>query len=344
MDKMDKKNLRLYWGENFCPKQKLVKQVLKKAGDQALAKIHQYPGEIQTETIKALAKYHRLKENQMILGNGIENLIHLIARSYIKKETTIISLSPSFPVYETAAINYGGIYREIPIKINQTFTAAEITKKITKTEIFFLAYPNNPTGQYILSVNKLGKILDEYRGLLVIDECYFGIGDQTAINLVNKYENLIVLRSFSKNLGLAGLRFGYAVSCEKIINQLKKYSTEIEADSLNIFSCYIAQAIVPYIKLLTKGFNKFKEEFIKKLKKIKEIKIIATHTSFILIKLTENKDCKKIIRKLAKNYKIFLKDTSNHENFAQNILVFAVPEKKHWNYFLKSLKEIINEF
>lgn len=337
-----KKYLKLFWGENFYQKPKSVISALEKAVDHALDIINEYPGAIQNNLIKSLAIYHNLKGNQFVLGNGIESLIHLVARSYVKNGTKVAFLSPTFGVYKIVTINYGGIIEEIPLTINQTFTANKLYEKIKKTLIFFLAYPNNPTGHYIAPITEVKKFLVKYQGFLIVDECYFGIGKKTTIDLINKFDNLIVLRSLSKNVGLAGLRFGYAVSNKKNIDRLKKFSKNIEEDQLNIFSCLIAQAILPFHKLLIKNFNRFKAGFLKKLNQIPGIEIIPTNTTFVLVKVTKHKNSQQIIKKLAIKYKIFVKNTIVYDNFPKHVLMFAVPKKSDWNYFFQSLTEVVN--
>lgn len=173
-----------------------------------------------------------------------------------------------------------------------------------------------------------------------MDECYYGIGNQTALSLLKKHQNIIILRSFSKTLGLAGLRFGFAISHKQNINILEKFSSQIEVDQLNIFSCLLALEILPLMDCLVKGFVKYKNDF-ENLLKLYGFHIIKSDTSFIMIFLDNNLRAQNILSALKKKYKILFKDTSIYQGFPDNILMLAVPSKKYWNFVATSLRRVI---
>jgi len=338
---MNKVNIRLYWGENYCPKPRIVEEMMTKAVLKSLKRIHQFPGEVYDETRKIIAESSHVDINQIILGNGIDNMINLISHCYVEKGTIVAGFSPSYNIYKIAANNHRGLFKSIRVNIGQSFSAQELFGKIKTTKLFFIAYPNNPTGHYCINVTELEELLVKYKGIIIVDECYYGIGNKTVVNLLNKHSNLIILRSFSKGFGLAGLRLGYLISNKNIINQLSKFHSEIELDPISIFTHLVSQSILPCGDLLLKKYNQFKRGFIEKLKSIKKIKVIPTWTSFVLIELSNFHDADAITSKLAERG-IFLKKTKDYDNFPKNILMFAVPEKKYWNYFIKSLTKVIN--
>ncbi len=326
-------NLRLYWGENFTPKPYNVKKRLEKAVLESLQRIHLYPGIIQEETVNCLAKKYCLNKNKIITGNGIESLVHLISRT-IGKNKKVAILSPSFTLYKQATIVYGGKVIKIQVRTGQKFSVDELLEKVKDSKLFFLAYPNNPTGQYIIDPDKIDKFLNSYQGILVADECYYGIGENTLLDLTKKHANLLVLRSFSKTVGLAGIRFGFAVGKEKMIEELKKYSSNIEVDKLNIFSCLVVQAVLPYTDKLVNNFKNLKEKFEGYLKK-SGFDVVESKTSFVLIQLKKENKVQKVIEKL-KEKGIQVK---KNKDLNENILIFAVPKKTDWKYFIASLKK-----
>ena len=333
------KKLRLNWGENYSLKNPTIVKKISKALGYSLAKINLYPDEQYNKTIQLLAAYHKIKPNQLLLGNGIEGLIHIIARSYVNKDTKVAILSPSFPVYEKTVKIYGGKPINIPTKINKILNTIAVFDNIENTQLFFLAFPNNPTGHYALSIRQINYLLLKYKGLLVVDECYFGIGKLTVLDLLKKHNNLIVLRSFSKSQGLAGIRFGYALANQHVINNLKKYSYHIEVDSINIFTHMIVAAIVKDFKILIKQYLYFKSQFVNLLSEsVNNIQIIPSFTTFILVKI--NKNSQQVYSLLTKK-NIFIKNTLCFNNFPKNIIMFGVPKKEDWRYFIKYLKQAL---
>jgi len=333
------KQLRLYWGENYSPKNKAMVKRINKVLNNSLEKINLYPGGRYDKTVQLIAKYHEVNFQQILLGNGIEGLIHIIVRSLVKKNTKVAILSPSFTVYKNAVINYGGKVIPVPVKIKQLLDVKNVLEKIKDTSLFFLASPNNPTGHYVFNGKQIDSLLFRYKGLLVVDECYFGIGKKTVINLLKKYKNLIILRSFSKSQGLAGIRFGYAMANPYIINSLEKYSYDIDTDSINIFQHALIPIILKYADTLSKQYLIFKKSFCLKLtKQIPMIEILPSLTTFILVKT--NKESKRVFNAFKKN-NILLKDTRFFPNFPKNVIMFAVPRKEDWSYFIKTLKQAL---
>ncbi len=333
-----KTNLRLYWGENYSEKPKHVKALIKKAAIKSVGCINLYPGEVYQQTVNLLAKHLQISEKEILLGNGIDGFLNLIGKCLIKEKDKVAALSPSYCIYEKVINLYKGKILKIKVNIGQTFTANQLLTQIEKTQMFFLSYPNNPTGQYVTSVKDVEIILKKYKGLLVVDECYFGIGNLTILNLVNKYPNLIVIKSFSKSMGMAGLRFGYAISHKKNIDLMQKYSLDIEIDQLNIFTHLLAQAVLLYEKELFITYKQFKQKFIDLLEKKTGYEVIPTDTSFILLKI---KGCQnsQIVSELAKQG-IYIKDTKIYANFPKDIIMFSVPPKNKWQYFVKNLLNI----
>ncbi|MBU0975223.1 MAG: aminotransferase class I/II-fold pyridoxal phosphate-dependent enzyme [Patescibacteria group bacterium] len=338
-----KKPLRLYWGENYTPKSIKIQKIIDKASQQACESIHLYPGELQLELKKEIAKKYKVNIEQIFLGNGIENLIHLSVRALTKQGDKVAFLSPTFPVFETAADTYEMRKIEIPIKIGKKLQAINLLKSLVGTKLFYLAYPNNPTGQYVLSLKELKVFASKYSGKIILDECYWGIGKKTGINLISKSPNIIVMRSLSKSSGLAGLRFGFSISNKTISQSLHKYSTKIEADSLNSFTCCIAKKILPLTEELSDQYVKFKAAFINNLKKKTGLETIRNETSFILAVIPEKINVSVLMKEL-KQTGYETKDCSKYDYFPMNILMFAVPPEDKWPDFFSDINNSLFKY
>ena len=199
--------IRLYWGENYGPKPKAAAKAIAAAYRAAYRNIHLYPGQWQDKAIAAISTEYKLPKDQIAIGNGIEGLLSVIFRTFAKAGDEIITLTPTFGGYAHNAQSNGIKCLTLSVDFKTWLTVKDVLRLITlNTRMIFLASPNTMTGAYHISPGEIGKLAEEFSGLLVVDECYFGIGDQTALPLVDTHSNIMILRSASKSLGLAGIQ------------------------------------------------------------------------------------------------------------------------------------------
>lgn len=185
-----------------------------------------YPDGYATNVREALSEHLGVLPNQLIFGNGSDENIQIISRALLRPGYNTVMAAPTFPQYRHNAILEGAEVREVPL-INEQHDLEGMLKVIDdKTNIVWLCSPNNPTGTYI-NENELISFLDKVptETLVVLDEAYFEyvVAEDyyNSLELINKYENLIVLRTFSKIYGLASLRIGYGVAQAPLIRTLE---------------------------------------------------------------------------------------------------------------------------
>ncbi len=172
---------------------------------------HIYPDPAHRVLRERLANYAGAPVEQILVGNGSDELIELILRMFVEPGDRVLSFAPTFGYYETAALAAGAEYATLDRGLRFEVDPEQASRALTdRTKVVFLASPNNPTGN--------ATPLETVRALLalnvvvVVDEAYFEFHRQTALKLFAEgYENLIVLRTFSKWAGLAGLRLGYGI-------------------------------------------------------------------------------------------------------------------------------------
>lgn len=177
-----------------------------------------YPDPSHGVLRERLSGYVGAPAAQILVGNGSDELIELILHLFVEPGDQVLSAGPTFGYYETAALANGAEYRPIPRGADFEIDADQIAAAVTgRTKVLFLASPNNPTGN--------ATPLAEIRRLLglgiviVVDEAYFEFHGQSALGLLlDGAENLIVLRTFSKWAGLAGLRLGYGIFPPSLIS------------------------------------------------------------------------------------------------------------------------------
>lgn len=257
-----------------------------------------YPDSLCLKLRGKLGKYAGVRTEQIVCGNGSDELIDLIIRSFVNKDEEIIICPPTFVMYEFYAKLSGVKIKMVIRKEDFKIDLSKILKSITtKTKLIIIDSPGNPTGD-ITPLSVLEKILK--KGCLVIsDEAYFEYCGKTAIPLLKKYPNLIILRSLSKWSGLAGLRIGYAIASEEIINiilSLKPpYNVSSLTQSLSENFLNNSKIALQRMKKITEG----RDYLNKKLSDIKELEVYKNNGAYILIKL--KKDPEKLLEYLTKN-------------------------------------------
>jgi histidinol-phosphate aminotransferase len=237
-----------------------------------------------------LANHCGVASKKIILTHGAEQAIRLTIQTLFKKGDRILLLSPLFAQFDLSLKSIGVkpktvLYKEEENKF--VFPTAKFLSLINKkTKGVLLCNPNNPLGysipkDEILSILKKAK---QFNSLVVIDEAYCKFSGETSVAFTKMYKNLITIKSFSKEFGIAGLRIGYTIANEKIINRLdKKREMFWPISNFDIHAITILLKHTEYFDRQIKKIMKRKEVLISLLKKEK-IKYYDTSANFFIIK------------------------------------------------------------
>lgn len=330
------KPIRLYWGENYAPKPPDVAKVLRIAFKESLSLIHLYPGSLQDEVKGLLAKYCGVGKDWITLGTGIEGLLVDIFNQYLSQGEQVVILEPTFGGYVHPIEHFGGRIIKIPVNFDTKLTLEDILRHTTtKTKILCIASPNTATGAYHIEQAVWQRLLKEFKGMVIADECYFGIGTETLVPLLAHSPNLIILRSASKVWGLAGIRFGWAIAAPTIINNIEEGTIGVAPDQIATSTLLVCKAILPYANTIALGFRTFKDQFAKKLSGIKGLRVIYSKTTFIPVVLAEQISLSDFIKNM-EDCGIGLKNTQS-----LGYLLVGVPPKEAWTFVLNCFKEVL---
>lgn len=200
----------------------------KKVTDYVLHNMHEfniYPDGYTTELRTAIASKLNVNENQLLFGNGSDEIVQIICRAFIYPGVNTVMAAPTFPQYKHNALIEGAAIKEIPTINGYHDLDGMLTAIDKKTNVVWLCTPDNPSGSTI-SKKALYKFMDQCPKdvLVVLDEAYYEYMDSNldpeAIAHLSTYQNLVILRTFSKAYGLAGLRVGYAIANKQLITKL----------------------------------------------------------------------------------------------------------------------------
>jgi histidinol-phosphate aminotransferase len=185
---------------------------VKKAIFEEVNNLHSYPEEYDLR--RTVAEYVHYPVENIIMGNGGDGVLDGIVRLFVdKRDETIIPI-PTFSFYEIVTRINGGIPKFLHRRKDFSIPVKEMIDLSTdKTKVIFLCSPNNPNGDVISErdVREIVESANSSNSLLIIDEAYMEFANSSLVNLVGDYDNVVVLRTFSKAFGLAGLRVGYAI-------------------------------------------------------------------------------------------------------------------------------------
>ncbi len=203
----------------------------------ALHQIHDYPDGGAFYLKAALAEFHNVRPEQLVMGNGTNEVIELIARTCLRPDENIIYAQASFIVYKLVSLALGREIREVPLKQMRFDLDAIVAAMDEKTKLVFIANPNNPTGTYI-SKTELDRFLEAIPRdvLVVLDEAYLEYVTASdypnGLDYLSKRERILVTRTFSKCYGLAGLRIGYGIGDPKLIDYINRGREPFNTNSL----------------------------------------------------------------------------------------------------------------
>lgn len=293
-----KQVIKLASNENpYGPSSKVLKSIR-----EAARSLNRYPDGDCYYLRSALAKRLKVKTQQIIFGNGSDELIVLAVRAFVKPGDEVIIAKPSFLIYDIASRIVGAKIKAIPL-VNFKYNLDAMKKAITrKTKIIFLGNPDNPAGTYFTDKEMKAFIKGIRKDVLIfIDEAYFEYVRSKdyvdSLKLIKNNKNIIVTRTFSKMYGLAGLRIGYGIGNAELIGYLNRIREPFNVNSLAQVAALACLKDQAYYKNVAKKIERERKFLYMELDRLGYGYEISW-TNFILVKVSG--DSKSVCRKLLK--------------------------------------------
>ena len=300
--------------------------------------INRYPDNKHIKLKKVFSNIKNVDVNQVVLGNGTDEILDLIIRVFCNPfKDKIITLPPTYGMYDVIAKTNAVENIKIPLTSDFSINKNEILKlNSTNIKVLFLCSPNNPTGNSF-DTNDLTDLIKGFKGIVVVDEAYIDFSTkESLISLIKDNNNLIITQTMSKAFGMAGIRLGMGFSNEKIIRYLNKikplYNLNVlterkalkELNKINEIKKNIALTLTQR-KLLINSLEKL--DFIEK--------IYESDANFLLVKV-DNADLR--YNQLLKKG-IVVRNRSN-QPLCQNCLRITIGTKNDNDTLIKTLNEL----
>jgi histidinol-phosphate aminotransferase len=239
---------------------------------------------------EAIAAFHGLDPDQILVGNGANEVITFVIKAFCQQGDNIVTADKTFAVYEWVAVFSGINARVIPLR-EEGFDDIGMLRMIdANTKILFVCNPNNPTGSY-WSKERLKAFLDAVGGerIVVVDEAYFEFVEQAdypdGVSLLGDYPNLVVFRTFSKMYGIAGLRIGYLIGDLAVVDMIRRtcvvYSVNRLAQEAALAALRDDTGHILRTRTLVRESRAFLREELAKLR----LPIISGEGNYLIVKL-----------------------------------------------------------
>ena len=267
----------------------------------AVSECHRYPDGGAIKLRAKLALKYSLEMDQIILGNGSNEILELVGHCFMDRHTSTVISSHSFAVYKLVTQLFEARLIEVPMTQGLVHDIGQMVDQIDRdTSVIFICNPNNPTGTMVASVDlhtALKRIPEDV--LIVIDEAYAEVAlteMPATLNYVINNENVLICRTFSKGYGLAGLRLGYGLGPKPLVQALQKARQPF---NVNLMAQKAGIAALDDDEFIQKGRQHYREskKFLETACRDMKLKFIPTTTNFMLVQV---EDGSLVMRKLLK--------------------------------------------
>ena len=287
--------LRLDFNENTLGCSPAVRKALRELSS---ADLSMYP---EQETVRReLAQHFAVHSDELLLANGTDEALHLIVDTFLEPGDSVLLVEPTFAMYRFYAELAGARIQALRYDANLQFPMAQLLEALrarSASPIFFLANPNNPTGN-ILRPAELRRILKAAaQTLVVVDEAYFEYSETTILRWIRLHNNLVITRTFSKAAGLAGLRLGCIFAGREIAGVLRKAQSPYP---VNVAALVAARAVMrdrAFLRHTLSEFHRSRDELQRGLRNL-GLRFFPSAANFILLNLGAR--AKQVVASLAR--------------------------------------------
>jgi histidinol-phosphate aminotransferase len=232
---------------------------LRNVYEEAWSLVNRYtPFEVLDAFKEEIAVYNHLRPINVFPGPGADYLLMLIADVFLGPNKVAGMLEITYPVYEEEARKRESAVLKAPMSRSFSVDIDDIAYVASQSDVLFLCNPNNPTGNLVVfTLEEMEQIMKKAKGLVVVDEAYYEFSGFSVSPLLSKYDNLIVIRTFSKGFALAGMRVGYLLASPQVVDILSRATQPF---TTSVSSLMVATEAVKNARYAYENARKMKEE------------------------------------------------------------------------------------
>lgn len=262
---------------------------------------NRYPDPMAEELCEKFGEFFQIKPQFLTAGNGSDELISLIVLNFLEKGDTMLTVMPDFSMYGFYANAIGVRVEAVEKEEDMALSAVQVIKQARekKARLVIFSNPCNPTA-FVAKREDILQIVEQLDALVVVDEAYMDFSEGSVLSEIEQYENLIVLKTFSKAFGMAAIRLGFAAANESLTRVLRGVKSPYNVNSMTQAVGCVLLKHPDYLQQCIEKICSSREDLYEKLKKLEENKqeiekVYATSTNFVYLKV---QNAEKIFKKL----------------------------------------------
>ncbi len=314
----------------------LKEEVWRRVREQEWAR---YPDFTLRRITEAIARYAELPSDWVLVGNGSNELIQATLMVTLSRGDRVVIAVPTFTLYRITSQVMGA--EVIEVRLQQSDFSLPVPKLVaqardTQTKLVILCSPNNPTGN-IHSQEDIRRVIEETGALVIIDEAYRDFSEQNLRPLLDEYHNLVLLRTFSKAMALAGLRLGYLLARPEVASQIAKAKLPYGLNLLSEMAALVALENVEILRQRVEAIRKLREELYSELKSIPGVYPYPSQANFILCRFAL--PVEDVFRRLLEGEGVLVRDVSSYP-MLEGHLRLSVGTQEENQALLRGLRSI----
>ena len=292
----------------------LKSQVLERA---AGLEWQRYPEFAPPDLLAGLARHYGWLPEGVLVGNGSNELIQATLAVTLGDGDRVVAPAPTFSLYRLLTAVLGGTYVPVPLGDGFTYDVDRLIEVAVREQakVIVVNSPNNPTGT-ALPDGAVERLLEETGALVLCDEAYQDFGGPTALPLLSRSSRLVVLRTFSKAFGLAGMRFGLALAHPDVTREIAKGKLPYNVNVMTLTAARVALDNAPMLTARTREVIATRDRFVARLAGLPGVTPFPTEANFVLVRF-KDVTAKQLFRRLRDEHGILVRDVSEGPSLAE---------------------------
>jgi histidinol-phosphate aminotransferase len=302
---------------------------------------HRYPAFVPTRLVAALATRHGWVPEGVLAGNGSNEVIQATFAVSVAEGNVVVAPDPTFSLYRLLTAVAGGRYMPVPLgdEFRYDVDALVGVARRERAKVVVLNSPNNPTGS-VLPEGAVERLLGETEALLVLDEAYQEFGGPSGIGMLHESPRVVVLRTFSKAMAMAGLRFGYALAHPDLAREIAKAKLPYNVNAITLAAAEVALEQQARFLARTRAVVEERERFLPLLRRLEGIRVFPTSANFVLFR-PEVMPAKILFRRLLEEHGILVRDVSSGAGLSECLRV-SIGTREDMDAVLTALRAILS--
>jgi histidinol-phosphate aminotransferase len=326
--------------QNECPYDLPPELKQEALAEIATAPWQRYPEFSPPHLLEQLAQRYDWVPDGVLVGNGSNELIQATLSVTLEPGATVVAPKPTFSLYRLLTNVLGGRYVPVGLEPEFEYDTDSLIQAAVREQarVVILNSPNNPTGS-ALPPGAVEQVLAETDALVVCDEAYQDFGGPSAIPLLTRSSRLVILRTFSKAFGMAGLRFGLALAHPDVTRELAKGKLPYNVNVLTLAAAGTALRHATTFEARTREIVTTRDRFIQRLRGIQGLKAYPSSANFVLIRL-HVLPAREVYQRLLEQHGILVRDVSAGAELAECLRI-SIGTPEDMDRVLQALEQIL---